>query len=308
MQVRIRVSDGFAMRILFACCVSAVCAFSPVASAADSSPATAPQHHPLWSIQGKTNKVYLLGSVHFLSPSEQLPEAIDAAYRDAEALVMEIDMDDLDPAGAQQTALELGMLPADQTLEQQIGADGYARLIAQTRELGIDANVLSRFRPWFAAMTLVQLQLMKMGLDPNAGVEQRLTARAGSDGKPIQGLESLEQQLGMLAQLPAEQQREFLMYSIEDSQRMTQEIGDLLSAWRRGDSAALAALLAEGFDKYPDLYRPLTVERNRRWIGDIEALLDDRDDYLVVVGTLHLVGADSVIELLERNGHTVTQH
>ena len=31
-------------------------------------------------------------------------------------------------------------------------------------------------------------------------------------------------------------------------------------------------------------------------------LLDDRDDYLVVVGALHLVGKDSVIDLLEAQG------
>ena len=69
----------------------------------------------------------------------------------------------------------------------------------------------------------------------------------------------------------------------------------------------MAKLLQEGFDEYPDLYRPLTVERNRKWIPQIEQLLDDRDDYLVVVGALHLVGTDSVIDLLERKGYKVKQ-
>ncbi len=106
----------------------------------------------------------------------------------------------------------------------------------------------------------------------------------------------------MLAGLPDRQQREFLLYSIDDADRMAEEIDELLSAWRRGDSKALAALLAEGFEHYPDLYRPLTTDRNRRWLGQVEALLDDRDDYLVIVGTLHLVGKDSLIELLEGKG------
>ena len=51
------------------------------------------QHHILWSLQGKTNKVYLLGSVHLLKEGEKLPAAVDSAYADAEKLVMEIDMD-----------------------------------------------------------------------------------------------------------------------------------------------------------------------------------------------------------------------
>jgi uncharacterized protein len=268
----------------------------------------APAHHSLWSLKGKTNTVYLLGSVHFLAESEQLPSVVDDAYRNAESLIMEIDMDDLDPLEMQQTTLQLGVLPPDQSLEQQLGADAYAKVAAKARDIGIDPEVLNHFRPWLAGMTLVQLHLMKLGLDPNAGVERRLTARASSDGKPIQGLETLQQQLAMLAQLPDEQQREFLMYSVEDTERATREIDDLLQAWRRGDTVALAKLLQEGFDEYPDLYRPLTIDRNRKWIPSIEALLDDRDDYLVVVGTLHLVGKQSVIELLEQRGHRVTQH
>ena len=69
-----------------------------------------------------------------------------------------------------------------------------------------------------------------------------------------------------------------------------------------------AMLLAEGFEQYPDLYRPLTTERNRRWLDQVEELLDDREDYLVIVGTLHLVGKDSLIDLLENRGHKVSQH
>jgi uncharacterized protein YbaP (TraB family) len=43
-------------------------------------------------------------------------------------------------------------------------------------------------------------------------------------------------------------------------------------------------------------------------VSQVEALLDDRDDYLVVVGTLHLVGKDSLIELLQAKGHKIVQH
>lgn len=268
----------------------------------------AERHHSLWSLQGKTNTVYLLGSVHFLNASEKLPAALDRAYKDAEVLLMEMDMDALDPAEMQQAMLELGMLPAGQSLEQQLGKPIYSKLSTRAQEVGLDPMLLNRCRPWFAAITMVQLQLAQMGLTPNSGIEQRFTTRAVADKKPIHGLETLREQLGMLAGLPERQQREFLLYSIEDTDRIAEEIDELLSAWRRGDSEALAELLAEGFDQYPDLYRPLTIERNRRWLGQVEQLLDDREDYLVIVGTLHLVGKDSLIDLLENKGHKVTQH
>lgn len=262
----------------------------------------------LWSIKGKNdNTVYLLGSVHFLSPEEKLPAAMDAAYRDAERLVMEIDMDDLDPAAMQQTTMELGLLPDGKTLESELGKPAYEKIAAFAKEIGVDPALLNRFRPWLAAITLVQLQLMKMGLDPNSGVEQRLTARAQIDGKEISGLETLPEQLGMLANLSARQQREFLEYSVEDAERAVQEIDALIAAWRIGDIESLGKLLQEGFDKYPEIYRPLTVDRNRKWIPEIENLLREREDYLVVVGALHLVGKDSVVELLRGKGYEVTQ-
>jgi uncharacterized protein YbaP (TraB family) len=286
-------------KLLFALCVFWL---SATACAADS------QHHSLWSLKGKTNTVYLLGSVHFLNASERLPAVVDEAYENSDALLMEIDMDDLDPVETQRITLELGLLPAGQSLEQQLGKPTYSRLTSRAEEVGVDPLLLNRFKPWFAAMTLVQLQLVKLGLDPSSGIEQRFTARAVADKKPIRGLETLREQLGMLAGLPDRQQREFLLYSIEDTDRISQEIEELLSAWRRGDSKALANLLAEGFDQYPDLYRPLTTDRNRRWLSQVEALLEDRENYLVIVGTLHLVGKDSLIDLLENKGHKVTQH
>jgi uncharacterized protein YbaP (TraB family) len=284
-------------------CVAAMSS-APDASAAD---AASSERHILWSLQGKTNKVYLLGSFHLLKASETLPAAIDSAYADAEALLMEIDMDDLDPAQMQQVVMELAMLPPDQSLQQQLGPQAYPQFTAKAREMGIDPAMLERFRPWFIAITLVQAQLIKLGFDPASGVELRLTRRAAEDHKPIQGLETAREQLEIMARLPEKQQREFLLYSINDAQRMASEVDELLVAWRRGDTAAMAKLLEEGFKEYPDLYRPLTVERNRKWIPQIEQLLDDRDDYLVVVGALHLVGTDSVIDLLERKGYKVKQ-
>jgi uncharacterized protein YbaP (TraB family) len=287
------------LRRAYACIALLFC--SVAAHAADE------QHTILWSLQGKTNKVYLLGSMHLLKASEKLPAAMDTAYADADALIMELDMDDLDPMQMQQAALELAVQPEGRTLQQQLGPQIYEQFVTKTRALGVEPAMLDRFQPWFAAITLVQLQLMKLGFDPEAGVEKRLMRRAADDGKKIEGLESVRQQLELMARLPDKQQREFLLYSVDDAQRMASEVDKLLAAWRSGDAAAMAKLLQEGFDEYPDLYRPLTVERNRKWLPQIEQLLDDSQDYLVVVGALHLVGKESVIDLLERKGHRVKQ-
>jgi uncharacterized protein YbaP (TraB family) len=57
----------------------------------------------------------------------------------------------------------------------------------------------------------------------------------------------------------------------------------------------------------PDLYQSLIAARNRKWVPKIEALLDQDQDYLVIVGTGHLVGRDSVIDLLKKDGVAAVQ-
>jgi uncharacterized protein YbaP (TraB family) len=112
----------------------------------------------------------------------------------------------------------------------------------------------------------------------------------------------------VLSGLSLADQKRFLLMTLDESAQADAELEQLLAAWRKGDTSALAALLSDEFERFPQLYRPLTEDRNRAWVGQLDDLLDDRDDYLVVVGALHLVGRDSVVDLLRQRGHTVTQH
>ena len=81
----------------------------------------------------------------------------------------------------------------------------------------------------------------------------------------------------------------------------------MVGAWRRGDAKRLAALLSRNTPPSPSLYRPLVTDRNLRWLPQIEALLKDDENVMVVVGALHLVGQGGLLELLRRQGYTVTQ-
>lgn len=268
----------------------------------------ADRQHVLWSVKGKQNTVYLLGSMHLLPKNEQLPPAMLEAYKDAEQLVMEIDMDDLDPVQVQSTMLQLGMLPADRSLQTELGEETYAQVAATASEFGLNPMILQRMQPWLAGLTLMQLQFAKLGFDPQAGVEQQFVRMAASDDKEISGLESLDEQIKLLASLPPALQKEFVMYSVNDAERLAREVNDLTTAWRTGDIDELEALLLKSMQAYPKLYEPLTVDRNRAWMSRIQPLLREQDDFLVVVGAAHLVGKDSVIELLERSGAKVKRH
>lgn len=260
----------------------------------------------IWSVQGKHNTIHLVGTVHFLRPEDKLPGNIEAAYDRSEKLLMEIDMDDLDLGDVQQTMLQLGLLPPEDSLRKRLGEQAYAKLQQRAGKLGLDAAMLDRMQPWLAALTLEQLQLMQLGMQAESGVEQQLLLKAQGDGKDIEGLETFREQLGLFTNFSPEQQRQLLLYSLDDMEQSDAQLQAVLTAWRKGDVAAMQKQLQAELLAYPQLYRALTVDRNRRWIATLKKLLDQsRDDYLVAVGALHLVGDDSVIELLRQAGYRV---
>lgn len=274
-------------------------------------PAIAPARDQsmLWAVQGRSNTVYLLGSIHALKPDDtRLPAAAEQAFGDSERLVMEIDMDDeaSDPLAMAAEMQQAALLPQGQTLRSVLGSD-YSSINDRTRKVGLDLALLDGFAPWFVAINVMDLQLAQHGLSSDYGVEQTLAARAVASHKPIEGFETAAQQFGMLATMPLPMQKRFLQMTLEDSANFDREVDDLVHAWKTGDTTALARMLADESREFPDLYRRLTVDRNRAWAVRIEDLLDDRDDYLVVVGAMHLVGPDSVVDLLRKRGHLITQ-
>lgn len=258
---------------------------------------------PLWELEGEAGNIRLLGSIHFLRAEDYpLPEAIGAAYREADILVTEIDLDDLDPIAAQGLMRELAVDPRGRDLRQLLGAADYAVVQAGVRALALDPAALSGFEPWYAALQITQLRLQQLGFDPAYGVEARLVQLAVTHGKEVLGLETLEQQLSALDSLPAAEQRRFLLTTLDEAASIDAGIDEILLAWRRGDTQTLERELLAGLDDQPVLRERILVERNRRWVERIEAMAGDGKRYLVVVGALHLVGPDSVRAMLEQRG------
>jgi uncharacterized protein YbaP (TraB family) len=269
---------------------------------------TAHADAPVWAIKGPHNTVYLAGSVHLLRAKDaKLPGAFDKAYSDASALVMEIDMDDLDPMQAQGWMLENGLYGGEGSLSETIGKTRFAKVEQQTNALGLPVEAVEQFKPWMAAMTLAQLQLMKLGFDPESGVEKQLQLHAQGDRKEITGFETVEEQLGLLNNLSTADQIKFLDITLEDMHEMEGDTDELLAAWRSGNAQKLADLLGKEYGVAPTLYSMLVADRNRKWIPKIEQLLRSDKNYMVVVGTLHIVGKGGLLDLLKANGFSSRQ-
>jgi uncharacterized protein len=263
---------------------------------------------PVWAIHGDHNTVYLAGSVHLLKANESaLPSAFDRAYTGSHTVVMELDLGKVDPTAAAGWMMEHGMLTDGKDLHATIGDERYRRVSTEAARLGLPMEMANQLAPWVLGLQLMELQYAQLGFDSQSGVEEQLEHRAQADGKPTMGLETLTEQLGLFEALTPEEQAKFLDLVVTEMRDVGSDTQAVITAWRAGDAAKLAALLGDEYKSFPTLYRSLVTERNRRWVPQIEKLLRDKDNYFVVVGALHLVGPGGLLELMRKDGFTAEQ-
>ena len=262
----------------------------------------------LWSVKGKSNTVYLFGSVHLLQQGGfALGGELERAYRDARMVCFEVDIGSLTPETTVSVTLQRAIDPNGRGLYDLLGPSA-PRVREAALDAGFDLTPFELFEPWFAGISVSVMALQKKGYSADQGVEQVIEREAQKDGKPGCGLETMDEQLGLLDSLPAEEQLELLLQSLEESKGIEEEMQRLYEAWKAGDDGPLARQLDEDFADYPDLADQLIYARNERWAGQVAALLERPEDVLIVVGALHLVGGRGLPAKLEQRGFTVTRH
>lgn len=264
--------------------------------------------HCLWELHGRHNTVYLLGSIHVLRAADYpLDRIVLEAYARANALVMEINLQEADLGSIQAEMIAGATLPAGKTLPQMLGAARYARAATLAHEVGAELSAFDQFAPWFAAEAISQMQLTQLGFQAQSGVEMYFLDRAKADGKKVAGLETAQDQIELFESLPMDAQAQYLVSSLEQVHELPRELDEMVRAWKRGDAGWFASEMTAELGDDPALYQSLLAARNRKWLPQIEALLQQDENYLVIVGTGHLVGRDSVIDLLLKDGVGVTQ-
>ena len=257
----------------------------------------------LWEVKNAHTTIYLFGTVHLLpTDTAWRYPALDKALAASRSLTIE--MTDGDDANMQALVLQYGLDPTH-PLSGQLTADENASLTkaAQTADLPGGVQTLEIMRPWLAAMTLTVAPLIKAGLDPAHGVDKLLQAQMVKAGKPVNGLETAEQQIHFLSDLPPALQLDFLRDTLHDVDKDSGELTGLIDAWKAGDTDAIARLEDDDVRKQsPALYKTLIVDRNKVWATKIAALLQQPGTVFIAVGAAHLAGPDSVQAQLKSLG------
>ena len=290
-----------AIALLLAGPVTAQRAPAPAAPAAtvDADPA-------LWVIKRGDATVYLFGTVHVLKPGlSWFDEEVKAAFDRSDRLILE--SPDNDEPASQPLVLKLATDPKGVPLTSKLPAADRALYQKALGELGVPVAAFEAFEPWFAAINLGLIPLLKLGYAPNSGAEKVLQAAAKANGKRIAGFETLEGQLGYFDTLPEALQVRYLVATVKDLPKVGETVDKLVAAWAKGDPDTVGKTVNEGTNAVPELEKILLTALNKRWAAVINDMLNHPGTSFVAVGAGHLAGKNSVQNQLKRYRITATR-
>ncbi len=262
----------------------------------------------VWTISDDDTTIHITGTVHIIKPDlVWMREDTKLLIQNATALILELDENQQSPAVVQPLVIKYGMLPAGQKLSEIIGAEKFNAILAAMGG-AVPAQSIEPMRPWLAATTMTVVKMMQNGYDPESGADKSYITVAKEAGVPIQGLETADLQMAVLASLDGDDATDFIAMTLAQESEAISIIDEMTKAWTTQDHDKLAALLNDGFKEYPEMADKLLNSRNRSWAIQMETLLERPGSFVIAVGAGHLVGEGSLIDILTKSGYTVTQH
>jgi len=266
----------------------------------------------LWEVKSKdgANTLYLFGTIHVGKPSFfPFPASVQAALTASSKIVVEADVSD------QSDAAEIARLmdyPKGDSIEKHIPAPLLARLKAQLETRKIPYANVATMRPVILGGMLPIVEYMKLGYDLASGLDLALIQQAKREKKTLLQLETSLAQVKLLTGMPAPLQEAFLdnaLLMIEQG-RSDDQVTGVVNAWQLGDPKLMLEVADEAARGQRDtdkLNQILLWGRHPAMMEKIESYLASGDIHFVAVGSLHLVGPQGLVSLLEKRGHKIRQ-
>lgn len=237
-----------------------------------------------------------------------LDKKIERAFGQSDILVVEANINDI-KKGDIQKLVGSAFYQGDDLLEKHVLAETFELLKKELESLGFPLEVVNKQKPWFLALTLASLETLKLGFDPNYGIDKYFLSKA-KEKKRILELESFDYQLRLFSQLSEKDQELLLLHTLKDIDVLKHELDKLVEAWTSGDTKGVESTLTRGLaedKRLAPIYERLIYERNGKMVSKIEDFLKAKETYFVIVGAGHLVGNQGIIEILKEKGYLLEQ-
>lgn len=263
-----------------------------------------------WQVTSARASVYLMGSIHFADKSfYPLRQEIVDVFEKSDALVVELDINNIDHNAYHRLLLEKGMYKDGSTIKDVISDKTWLQLEQVLEKLHISYEDVKSYKPGILVLTLAAMQVMQMGFDPELGIDAYFLNKAVSDvsAKKIIELETLEQQVNLFLNIAnGELLLKESLYSLDESESM---MAEMVRYWKTGDKEKMNKLLFEdAVNEYPTfsaIYDSLIYQRNDQMMSKIDQMLKQQGSYFVVVGSGHLIGEKGIVNVLQEKGYDV---
>jgi uncharacterized protein len=259
---------------------------------------------------------WLLGTMHVTDPRVlKMPQGADAALKDAKTIIVESAevLDEQKAMGSVLAKPELTMFTDGTSIEKLLDKDDLALLEDGLKKRGIPLSAVSRMKPWML-MAFVSLPACEMARKAKAEafLDKRIAMDAAAAGKSVKGLETYAEQLGAMASIPTDIHLKSLVETIKLGSKMDDVFETMTDLYLSGDMGLTIPLLKQiapdGSDDagYAEFEELIVTKRNHLMAERAAPILSEGDVFMAV-GALHLPGEEGLVELLRKQGFTVTK-
>lgn len=263
----------------------------------------------VWKVSLGERQMYIGGTIHVLSNHDYpLPAEYRAAYQKAKIVVLETDLTSVNDLAYQQKVLQRMMYHDNKTLKDDLNSKTYSQLTTFLSKKGIPVEGVQRFKPTMLMMSLLMEELKRLGM-AETGVDLHFNQKALADGKSIEHLETLDTQLAVLENMAKGMENEMVLHTLDEIKQLPILMKDMKQAWRKGDLKALEKIgVSQMQNEFPALYQSLLVDRNLAWLPAITKMMQTPEVEMILVGALHLVGEQGILNQLAKMGYRVEKY
>lgn len=261
----------------------------------------------LWKISGNglAKPSYLFGTIHVLCAEDAvLSKNLKTAIAEADEVYLEVDMDNMMEMFG---ALGKMKMRGDTTLKDLLTEKEFEKVKKYFEENNtmLPFSMLQTFKPLLAASMLEQGALP---CDKTAMMEQIIMEETEKNNKPLNGLETMSYQAGVLDSIPYQLQAQQLVQYIDSATTGdldNSQMLEMFDAYKKQDLKKLEKFMVDndaGMAAFIDI---LLYHRNANWVTKLRELMPDKS-LVIAVGAGHLPGEKGVLALLRKAGYTVS--
>ena len=253
----------------------------------------------------KGESLYLGGSIHLLRPSDfPLPAEYQQAFDKSQMLVLETDLQKASSPEFGQKMMQQMMYTGGKNLGSELRPEVWKELQDYSAANQVPIGQLMQFKPFMVSLMMVMQQGQKSGL--TQGVDFYFNQQARLQSKNIGELESADEVLNFMNALNDQDPNQTIIATLRDLKKMNDMMIKVTVAWRAGDLSLIEKeMLAPMKKEFPEIYRLLVADRNNKWMQKIEGMLATREKEMILVGSLHLVGDEGLLNQLREKGYQI---